>query len=99
MGRFYYFNSAYSFPNIKQLVFRCLNPFLWPLYTKESIILVGGGIVASLLQARILSVAMLFAMLSMDYSRIKPNIYWGCVLWTILMVAYQFYALWFRQLI
>lgn len=97
--KIYTLNGEYSFPYIRHLVFRLLNPFLFYLYTWETLGIIFGGLAASLVQARILSVAMPFALLSLDYGKFDRKTFYGCILWSFLNILYEFYALWARGIL
>lgn len=89
-----WWDGSYGWLAIRNFAFRAFNPFLLPLYSKETFLVVLAGALAALLQARIFMAFMPLALLSMNYSRMTPRIYWACLGWAALNILYQLYALW-----
>ena len=44
-------------------------------------------------EARIILAIVPLALLSMNYDKMNKWIWWGCVLWAVLMVVYQIYSI------
>ena len=76
---------------LKNYVARSCNPFLFPLYTRETWAIMLLGLAASMLQGRIIVGFMPFAILSMNYSKDWRTTLIGCALWSILCLLYWAY--------
>lgn len=73
---------------------RALNPFLAPFYTRQTLLVLGLGIMASMMQARIITAFMPLAILTMDFSGFNERTRWTYYLWSALCVAFWYYTLW-----
>ena len=82
----------YGLLNARGWFLQATNPFLLGLYTKETLAIMVLGTLVSFIQVRLILAFVPLALLTMNYSKMRSYIYYACVLWTILLVAYQFYT-------